>query len=240
MARCPTGSRAHGFTSTGFSDYRRGVVQRVLAEARIELDDDAELVLGRGQAVVEALAEGRAAYVYGDDGGDGWVTPERYEALEADGFSGRLEPTATTFERLRDDLEGYDPALGPAGRELAQAHDARAHAQQLVAAFDEVKPRRDPVDAPLRELARLVRLESATARRATTAAARVQAADARRRELEQQLAAAKAASAGLEARLAELERALQEAEAQLEQHEAQPKRGVRSLLGREGKPSSEG
>ena len=69
----------------GFSDYRRGVVQRVLAEGRIELDDDAELVLGRGQAVVEALAEGRAAYVYGDDGGDGWVTPERYEALEAEG-----------------------------------------------------------------------------------------------------------------------------------------------------------
>ena len=224
----------------GFSDYRRGVVQRVLAEERIELDDDAELVLGRGQAVVEALAEGRAAYVYGDDGGDGWVTPERYEALEADGFSGRLEPTATTFERLRDDLEGYDPALGPAGRELAQAHDARAHAQQLVAAFDEVKPRRDPVDAPLRELARLVRLESATARRATRAAARVQAADARTRELEQQLAEAKATSVGRQARLAELERALQEAEAQLEQHEAQPKRGVRSLLGREGKPSSEG
>ena len=64
----------------------------MLADARIELDDDADLVLGRGSAVVEALAEGRAAYVYGDDGGDGWVTPERYELLEADGFSGRAEP----------------------------------------------------------------------------------------------------------------------------------------------------
>jgi hypothetical protein len=212
----------------------------VLAEARIELDDDAELVLGRGQAVVEALAEGRAAYVYGDDGGDGWVTPERYEPLEADGFSGRLEPSATTFERLRADLQNYDPALGPSGRELAQAHDARAHAQQLVEAFDEVKPRRDPVDAPLRELARLVRLEAATARRAATATARVQAADARRRELEEQLAAARAGNTGHEERIDELERALEEAEAQLEQPEAQPKRGVRSLLGREGKPSTEG
>jgi hypothetical protein len=224
----------------GLSDYRRGVVQRVLADARIELDDDAELVLGRGQAVVEALAEGRAAYVYGDDGGDGWVTPERYEALEADGFSGRLEPGATTFEQLRAELEAYDPALGPAGRELAQAHDARAHAQQLVAAFDEVKPRRDPVDAPLRELARVVRIEAATARRAAAAAARAEAADARARELEQQLAAAKAGQAELEARSAELERALCEAEAQLDQAEAQRKRGMRSLLNREGKPSSEG
>ena len=68
-----------------------------------------------------------------------------------------------TFERLRAELDDYDPALGPAGRELAQAHDARAHAQELVAAFDEVKPRRDPVDAPLRELARVVRVEAASA-----------------------------------------------------------------------------
>ena len=225
----------------GLSDYRRGVVQRVLAEARVELDDDAEVVLGHGQAVVDALAEGRAAYVYGEDGGDGWVTPERYEALEADGFSGRLGPTTTTFERLRADFEGYDPALGPAGRELAQAHDARAHAQQLVAAFDEVKPRRDPVDAPLRELARVVRVEAATARRAAAAAASAERAGARAHALEQQLAAARAGNAELEARRDELERKLREAEAQLEQLEAQRKRGVRSLLAREGKiPSSEG
>ena len=175
----------------GVSDYRRGIVQRVLADARIELDDDADLVLGRGSAVVEALAEGRAAYVYGDDGGDGWVTPERYKLLEADGFSGRAEPSATTFERLRAELEDYDPALGPAGRELAQAHDARAHAQELLAAFDEVKPRRDPVDAPLRELARLVRLEAAAARRAHTHAREAESARTRATELERELAEAR-------------------------------------------------
>jgi hypothetical protein len=175
----------------GVSDYRRGIVQRVLSDTRIELGDDADLVLGRGSAVVEALAEGRAVYVYGDDGGDGWVTPERYELLEADGFSGRAEPRATTFERLRDELEDYDPALGPAGRELAQAHDARAHAQELVAAFDDLKPRRDPVDAPLRELARLVRVESATARRSAAVTARLEAAETRARELERELANAR-------------------------------------------------
>jgi hypothetical protein len=184
----PTKARLH---LEGVSDYRRGIVQRVLADARIELGDDADLVLARGSAAVDALAEGRAVYVYGDDGGDGWVTPERYELLEADGFSGRAQPGATTFERLRAELEGYHPALGPAGRELAQAHDARIHAQELVAAFDEVEPRRDPVDAPLRELARLVRVEAASARRADAHAREAEAAAARERKLERELAEAR-------------------------------------------------
>ena len=210
----------------GLSDYRRGIVQRVLADARIELDDDAELVLGRGRAIVEALAEGRAAYVYGDDGGDGWVTPERYEQLEADGFSGRAEPTATTFEGLRADLEGYDPALGPAGRELAQAHDARAHAQQLVAAFDEVKPRRDPVDAPLRELARVVRVEAATARRAATHAREAEAATTRARALERELAEAHERNEQLGRELEELRRQAEEAAARDEQA-AEPQKSRR-------------
>ena len=201
----------------GVSDYRRGIVQRVLADARIELDDDADLVLGRGAAVVEALAEGRAAYVYGDEGGDGWVTPERYELLEADGFSGRAEPGATTFERLRAELDDYDPAFGPAGRELARAHDARAHAQELVAAFDEVKPRRDPVDAPLRELARLVRVEAASARNAHAHARKTESARTRAAELERELAEACERSEQLTREVEELRRQADEAAALEEQ-----------------------
>jgi hypothetical protein len=201
----------------GVSDYRRGLVQRVLADARIELDDDADLVLARGSAVVEALAEGRAAYVYGDEGGDGWVTPERYELLEADGFSGRAEPTATTFEHLRAELDDYAPALGPAGRELAQAHDARAHAQQLVAAFDEVEPRRDPVDAPLRELARVVRLEAASARRAHTHAQASEAARTQVTKLEHELAEAREHEEQLAREVEELRRQAEEAAAREEQ-----------------------
>jgi hypothetical protein len=201
----------------GVSDYRRGIVQRVLADARIELDDDADLVLGRGSAVVEALAEGRAAYVYGDEGGDGWVTPERYELLEADGFSGRAEPSATTFESLRAELEEYDPALGPAGRELAQAHDARVHAQALLAAFDEIKPRRDAVDAPLRELARLVRVEGASARNARAHARETEAAATRVRELERELAEARERNEQLTREVDELRLQAREAAALEEQ-----------------------
>jgi hypothetical protein len=208
----------------GVSDYRRGIVQRVLADARIELDDNADLVLARGSAVVEALAEGRAVYVYGDDGGDGWVTPDRYELLEADGFSGRSEPSASTFERLRAELEDYDPALGPAGRELAQAHDARVHAQQLVAAFGEVKPRRDPVEAPLRELARLVRVEAATARRAHAHAREAEAAATRERELERELAEARERNEQLTREVEELRRQADEAALEQQRLERQKSR----------------
>ena len=97
----------------------------MLAEARIELDDDAELVLGRGQAVVEALAEGRAAYVYGDDGGDGWVTPR---ALR--GARGRrvLRPARADGHDLRAAARrprGLRPGARP-GRPRAGAGPRRA------------------------------------------------------------------------------------------------------------------
>jgi hypothetical protein len=225
----------------GFSDYRRGLLQRALADARIDAGDDGELVIGRGQAIVDALAEGLAAYVYGDQGGDGWVTPERYERLEADGFSGRAEASATTYEQLRADLARYDPAMGPANRELAVAHDARRHAQQVVWALQGLVPRRDPVAAPLRELARLVRVEAATARRADELAAAAAAARHRADDAEHEAAEAHARAEQLAAKVAELERELGLARGRLEELEAQRGRGVRALLGREAKdPSSEG
>jgi chromosome segregation ATPase len=198
-------------------------------------------VIGRDLAVLDAMASGLPAYVYGDEGGDGWVTPERYHLLEADGFSGRAESTATTFDRLRADLDAYDPAMGTANRELARAHDARQHARELVAALDAVHPRRDPVDAPLRELARLVRVEAASGRRSEAALADAAAARARAQELERELAESRARGEELAARVSELEQALSEANAPREEPPAERGRGIRGLLGREGKvPSTEG
>ncbi len=226
------------------SDYFRGVVERACADAEIEIAPDADLVIGRGLTILEAMASGRAAYVCGEEGGDGWVTPERYELLEGDGFSGRAEVSATDFERLRRDLDDYDPAMGPANRELALAHSARDHAQELVSVFDALAPRRDPVDAPLRELARLVRIEAATARRADAAAAEARESQARLRKLEQELAGTRERNDELSERVAELDEALREAEqreAAAADAAAQKPGGVRGLLGREGKiPSTEG
>jgi hypothetical protein len=223
------------------SDYRRGVVERACADAGIETGPDADFVLGRGLQILEAMASGRAAYVYGEEGGDGWVTPERYELLEADGFSGRAEVSATDFERLRRDLDAYDSVTGPSNRELALAHSARDHAQELMRIFDGLAPRRDPVDAPLRELARLVRIEAATARRADAAAAEAHEARARARELERELGEMRERNEELTGRVVLLEEAVREAEEREAAAVAQRQGGVRGLLGREGKvPSTEG
>ncbi len=224
----------------GLSDYRRGVAQRACADAGVEVVEQghADLSVGRGRKTLEAMASGMAAYVYGDDGGDGWVTPERYELLEADGFSGRAEATATDFERLRRDLDEYDPTMGPANRELSLAHSARSHAQELVGIFSELAPRRDPVDAPLRELARLVRVEAASARRAEAASAEAWAANARIQQLEGELAEAQEGTEALSERVARLEQALRDAEDREREAAAQRTRGVRSLLPRERKPPS--
>jgi hypothetical protein len=228
----------------GLSDYRRGLLQRACADARVEPGPDADFAIGRGVAVLEAMASGLPAYVYGDEGGDGWVTPERYELLEADGFSGRAEASATDFERLRGDLDAYGPAMGPSNRELAVAHSARDHAQELLEIFGSLAPRRDPVDAPLRELARLVRVEAATAGRADAATDEAYSAKARARELERELAEAHERNDRLTDRVAGLEQALREAQEREEAATAaaaQKQGGVRGLLGREGKvPSTEG
>jgi hypothetical protein len=231
------------------SDYRHGLVVRACADAGIECRQksnvtllDVDVVIGRGRVTLEAMASGRAAYVYGDDGGDGWVTPERYALLEADGFSGRAEAAATDFARLRADLDEYSTEMGPANRELAVAgHGAREHAQELVGVFERLAPRRDPVDAPLRELARLVRVEAATDRRAEAFGAEAYRERERVQELELELATARVRVEELDARVAELETALAEAEQREQEAVAQRGRGVRRLLGREAKvPSTEG
>ena len=53
--------------------------------------------------------------------------------------------------------------MGQVNRELVLAHhDAARHAYELVELFRSVNPRAEPATGPLRELARLVRLQWAT------------------------------------------------------------------------------
>jgi hypothetical protein len=126
---------------------------------------DVDIVIGKARVIVEAMASGRAAYVFDHNGGDGWVTPERYELLEADNFGGQAEAVATDLERLRSDLKSYRPDMGPANRELAVAnHSVLKHVQELVLLFQRLNPRASSVDGPLRELARLVRVQATSDR----------------------------------------------------------------------------
>ena len=120
---------------------------------------DVEIVIGYGRSVLEAMAAGRAAYVYDRYGGDGWVTVDSYPALEADGFAGRERETTIDEARLRSDLRSYAATMGPANRDLVVAnHRANVHAQELVELLRPLaSPQRDRL--PHEEMARLVRLE---------------------------------------------------------------------------------
>ena len=119
----------------------------------------ADIVMGYGRSVLEGMACARAAYVFDHLGGDGWVTPERYPALEADGFGGRAEPDVIDRRRLREDLLAYTPEMGLENRDLVvHQHDASRHAQELSVALKRLAPRA-AVDSPLTEMARLVRLQ---------------------------------------------------------------------------------
>jgi hypothetical protein len=97
---------------------------------------DADLVVGYGRAVLEGMACGRAALVFDYKGGDGWVTPESYDALEADGFAGSA--TERVFDRaeLERELAGWDPTMGLQNRDLAVFnHSPQKHVEGLLELF---------------------------------------------------------------------------------------------------------
>jgi hypothetical protein len=121
--------------------------------------NDADVVIGKDRVIIEAMACGRAAYVYDLYGGDGWVTPERYEGLEGDNFGGTAFGEVVTRERLLRDLAEYDAAMGLANRDLVNAHhNAIHHVDRLVGVLESLSAA--PIELPraLDELARLVRV----------------------------------------------------------------------------------
>lgn len=149
----------------------------------------ADVVMGYGRCVLEAMACGRPAYVYDHLGGDGWVTGDSYPALEADGFGGRALPTVVDRARLLADLRGYDPKMGLVNRDLAVAHHrAEHHAQEIVGLIESFGGSRVEDRDALGELARVVRAQWAAEARGAELAGRV-------RSLERQLHEARHAEA---------------------------------------------
>jgi hypothetical protein len=118
----------------------------------------ADIVIGYGRSILEAMSCGRAAYVYDRSGGDGWVDPESYPAIEAGGFSARSGRGVVDAEQLREDLGRYDPTMGPVNHDLVIVnHRANVHAERLIELLEEARP--PSIRGPLEEMARLVRLE---------------------------------------------------------------------------------
>jgi GT2 family glycosyltransferase len=163
-------------------EVRGSVTQAALDPAALMLD--ADVVVGYGRCVVEAMACGRAAYVWDHLGGDGWVTAASYAALEADGFGGRATGAVLDAAAVAADLRGYDPAMGMVNRELAvRNHGPRQHAQALAGLLRDAAGAPVPAAAPLAELGRATRLAWDAERRVIGLA----------RELERQVADARAA-----------------------------------------------
>ncbi len=108
----------------------------------------ADIVVGYGRSILEAMACGRPAYVHDHAGSDGWVTAERYDRLEADGFAGTGVRPTPSLDLLREDFARYGPALGQVGQDLARTyHDARMVAASVVAVVERLGPsshRHDP------------------------------------------------------------------------------------------------
>jgi hypothetical protein len=166
---------------------------------------EADIVVAKSRAALEGMCCGRAVYLYDQFGGDGWVTPENYTALEADNFAGQTASPRTP-EQLAADLDDYHRDMGWVNAELVRRnHGARHHANELVAVLrgERVRPHDD--SEPLLEVGRLTRvnraaemrvgmLEHQTAvleRRARAAQAEFDAWQARALEAEQQLADAR-------------------------------------------------
>jgi hypothetical protein len=153
---------------------------------------EADIVIGIGRCVVEAMASRKAAYVYGVVGGDGWVTPETYALLEADGFSGRATDALVDLARMRTDLAQWNVEMGIRNRDLAFLnHDATAHAAELVALWERLGAEAGPPAAHTDELARLVRLQSQLENRAAVFARESRRVRTRAEELAAQLEAVK-------------------------------------------------
>ncbi|MGZ4248601.1 MAG: hypothetical protein ACXVUE_09890 [Solirubrobacteraceae bacterium] len=158
---------------------------------------DADLVIGLGRGTLEAMAAGRAAYVYGVVGGDGWVTPEDYAAMEADGFAGTaFSDRHIDVDRMTADLGEWTETMGEYNRDLASAHHSvREHAIALLGFVRDLSPAPAPPSTS-DEFARLIRLNWRMERRAV--------------ENEREAARLRAELAGRDRALADRDRALAE------------------------------
>jgi hypothetical protein len=118
-----------------------------------------DVVIGYGRAALEGMACGRAVLILDWFGGDGWLTAEKYPAIEADGFAGGATPAVTGLDRLTDELAAYEPEMGVVNRDLvAKNHSANRHAFELIEVLRRAAGGESGPGEPPAELGRLLRL----------------------------------------------------------------------------------
>lgn len=122
----------------------------------------ADVVIGQGRCLLEAMACGRAAFAFGPSAGDGWITRESYPAIEADGFRGAATETAMRVADVVAAMDGYDPGMGEVNRALVvQHHMALDHATALSELLARLSPEPPPTASLAEALARAKRVEYA-------------------------------------------------------------------------------
>jgi hypothetical protein len=175
----------------------------------------ADAVIGKGRVIVEAMACGRPAYVLDEWGGDGWVTPASWPALEASGFAGRATDEVVDEARLTADLRAWSAEMGLVNRDLAVRHHvATVHAEALVGLCERVAGERRPArpeTAMLREMARLVRMGWDVEGRALGLRVETESLHAALAAAEEERDRAARSAEDLEARAAEAQARLQKA-----------------------------
>jgi hypothetical protein len=185
---------------------------------------DADIVVAKSRAALDAMACGRAVYLLDVFGGDGWVTPSSYPAFEADHFAGQATSRVIGVAELESDLADYDKGMGMANRDLiAQHHGARDHAIELVASILERRPMERPV-APLTELSRLTALQWSSTQLVRGMESELSGLVGRIQHLEHRAGEADAAierAQTLERRVAEADAAVERHRSEFEAHAAQ-------------------
>lgn len=119
-----------------------------------------DIVFSLGRGAIEAMACGRAVFVYDVHGADGWVTPETVGEIERCTFSGKRFRRDLSEDELAAELEGYGRWMGPANRGLAEdRYDLGKHVEELVGlykrAISRFRVRR--LELPRRELDAVLR-----------------------------------------------------------------------------------
>jgi hypothetical protein len=158
-----------------------------------------DIVIGSGRSIVEAMACARAAFVYDYLGGDGWVTRDSYEPLEAINFAHASSNAAMVApEQLPTRLREYSRTMGSVNIDLARMHHSAArHAEELVGLFERLAPTRPPANTPLREFARMSRVQWQTESRALGLAHEARLVSSRLHEVEVRAESAEALLDGL-------------------------------------------
>jgi glycosyltransferase involved in cell wall biosynthesis len=88
-----------------------------------EFINDADLVIGLGRSVYEAMACGRNVIIYDYMGADGFVTPTNIYEYRLKNCSGRTNRISYTPDMLLAEFRHYDPSLGPALRSYILEHN---------------------------------------------------------------------------------------------------------------------